>query len=76
MSKQSKQSKHKNKLIPNPSQADKLFDLIGHQIFQGDYTEAIINCERLLNYLPQHVSMRVDVLDQMGTAHAMLQNFP
>ncbi len=35
-----------------------------------------MNCERLLNYLPPHASMRADVLDQMGTALAMLQNFP
>ncbi len=35
-----------------------------------------MNCERLLNYLPPHTSMRADVLDQMGTALGMLQNFP
>jgi len=64
------------KLAPGLSQADKLFDLIGHQIFQGNYAEAVINCERLLNYLPQHAPQRVDVLAQLGTAHGMLQNFP
>jgi tetratricopeptide (TPR) repeat protein len=76
MSRKSKQSKQKMKLAPGLSQADKLFDLIGHQIFQGNYTEAVINCERLLNYLPQHAPQRIDVLDQLGTAQAMLQNFP
>jgi Flp pilus assembly protein TadD len=76
MAKKSKHSKQKKKVTPNPSQADRLFDLIGHQIFQGNYTEAVMNCERLLNYLPPHASMRADVLDQMGTALAMLQNFP
>lgn len=75
MARKSKQSKQKKKVTPNPSQADRLFDLIGHQIFQGNYTEAVMNCERLLNYLPPHASMRADVLDQMGTALAMLQNF-
>ena len=76
MSRKSKPSKQKKKLATSSSQADKLFDLIGHQIFQGDYAEAVVNCERLLNYLPRHAPMRADVLDQMGTAHAMLQNFP
>ncbi|GAC1345910.1 MAG: hypothetical protein NVSMB27_08660 [Ktedonobacteraceae bacterium] len=76
MSKKSKQTKHKHKLTSAPSQADKLFDLVGQQIFHGNYAEAVINCQRLLNYLPPHASMRADVLDQMGTAHAMLQNFP
>lgn len=59
-----------------PSQADKLFDLVGQQIFHGDYAEAVSNCERLLNFLPQRVPMRADVLSQMGTALAMLQAFP
>ena len=76
MTKKSKQSKQKKKITSIQSQADKLFDLVGHQIFQGDYDEAVINCERLLNYLPQRAPMRADVLGQMGTAHAMLQNFP
>jgi tetratricopeptide (TPR) repeat protein len=76
MSRKSKQSKQKMKLALGLSQADKLFDLIGHQIFQGNYAEAVINCERLLNYLPQRAPMRADVLAQLGTAHMMLQNFP
>ncbi len=76
MSRKSKQPKHKQKLPPSSSQAGKLFDLIGHQIFQGNYAEAVTNCERLLNYLPRNAPMRADVLDKLGTAHAMLQNFP
>ena len=76
MPRKSKHSKQKKRVTPNPSQADRLFDLVGHQIFQGNYTEAVMNCERLLNYLPPHASMRADVLDQMGTALGMLQNFP
>src|SRR2546429_9875956 len=51
-------------------------DLIGHQIFKGDYREAVTNCERLLNSLPMRASQRVDVLAQLGTAQGMLQNFP
>ena len=76
MAKKSKHSKQKKSLVPQVSQADKLFDLIGHQIFTGDYAEAVANSERLLNYLPKNVPLRVDVLDQLGTAQAMLQNFP
>lgn len=75
MTRKSKPVKHKKKFTPMPSQADRLFDLVGQQIFHGDYAEAIINCQRLLNYLPSFSLMRVDVLDQMGTAYAMLQEF-
>jgi len=41
MSKKAKQSKHKKKVTISPSQADKLFDLAGEQIFRGNYTEAV-----------------------------------
>ena len=76
MSRKVKHSKRKKKVTASPSQADKYFDLIGHQIFQGNYAEAVTNCERLLNYLPARAPQRVDVLDQLGTAQGMLQNFP
>ncbi|HEY4034744.1 MAG TPA: tetratricopeptide repeat protein [Ktedonobacteraceae bacterium] len=76
MSKKAKQSKQKKKVTTSPSQADKLFDLAGQQIFRGNYTEAVANYERLLNYLPQHAPLRADVLGQLGVAHGMLQNFP
>ena len=55
MSRKSKQSKHNRKFTANSTQVDKYLDLIGHQIFQGNYAEAVATCERLLNYLPQHV---------------------
>src|SRR5712692_10967225 len=76
MSKKSKQPKRKKSLTTNPSQADKWFDLMGQQIVQGNYTEAIANGERLLRYLPRHARLRADVLAQLGVAHGMLQNFP
>ncbi len=76
MAKKSKHAKQKKSLVPQVSQADKLFDLIGHQVFTGDYAEAVANSERLLNYLPKNAPLRADVLAQMGTAQAMLQNFP
>jgi len=76
MSRKSKQSKHKKKFTVSLSPVDKYLDLIGHQIFQGNYAEAVVTCERLLNYLPRHAPQRIDVLDQLGTAQGMLQNFP
>jgi Flp pilus assembly protein TadD len=76
MSRKSKQSKHKKKFTASLSPVDKYLDLIGHQIFQGKYAEAVVTCERLLNYLPQRAPQRIDVLAQLGTAQGMLQNFP
>jgi len=76
MTKKSKQPTHKKSLATNPSRTDRLFDLIGHQIFQGDYAGAIVNSERLFSYLPQRTPQRAGVLAQMGVAHAMLQNYP
>jgi tetratricopeptide (TPR) repeat protein len=76
MSKKSKPAKKKNVVSSNPSQADRMLDVIGQQIFQEDYTGAVINCERLLNFLPMHSPLRSDVLAQLGTAQAMLQNYP
>ena len=76
MSRKSKQSKHKKKFTASLSPVDKYLDLIGRQIFQGNYAEAVATCERLLNYLPRHAPQRIDVLDQLGTAQGMLQNFP
>src|SRR5438876_2327285 len=76
MSRKSKPSKQKKSVTTSSSQVDRYLDLIGHQIFQGNYAEAVSNCERLLNYLPRHAPQRVDVLAQLGTAQGMLQNFP
>src|SRR5258708_23524616 len=76
MTKKTNTSNKKRHIITSASPADKQLDLIGHQIFQGNYAEAVTTCERLLNCLPQHAPQRVDVLDQLGTAQAMLQNFP
>src|SRR6266702_1012631 len=61
MAKKSKQSKRRKKVTAISSQFDKWMDLIGHQIFKGDYREAVTNCERLLNSLPMRASQRVDV---------------
>lgn len=76
MSRKAKQSKQKKKVATSSSQVDKLFDLIGQQLLQGDYTEAVASCKLLLNYLPRHTPLRADALAQLATAHAMLQNYP
>src|SRR5258708_5357774 len=76
MARKSKQSKQTKQITTNISTGDKDLDLIGHDIFQGNYPEAIAYCERLLNFLPRHAPQRVDVLNQLGTAQGMLQNFP
>jgi tetratricopeptide (TPR) repeat protein len=76
MSKKSKPSKQKKSLSVQPSQAERLFDFAGQQMQRGDYTGAVTNYERLLRFLPAHSPLRVDVLTQLGTAHAMLQNYP
>ncbi|GAC1349006.1 MAG: hypothetical protein NVSMB27_18800 [Ktedonobacteraceae bacterium] len=76
MSRKSKHSNHKKKFTASLPSVDKYLDLIGHQIFRGDYASAVNNCERLLNYLPKNGPQRIEVLDQLGTAQAMLQNFP
>jgi tetratricopeptide (TPR) repeat protein len=76
MSKKSKSSQKKKSLNAPRSQADRLFDLVGHQIFEQDYTGAVTNCERLLKFLPSHSPLRAEVLAQLGTAYAMLQNYP
>jgi tetratricopeptide (TPR) repeat protein len=73
----SKKSKQKKRATTSPaSQVDRYLDLIGHQIFQGDYAGAVTNCERLLNFLSKNAPQRIQVLDQLGTAQAMLKNFP
>src|SRR5450759_1148234 len=76
MAKKPKPLKKKKRVITYTSPADKYLDLIGHQIFQGDYSGAVVTCEHLLSYLPSYAPQRIDVLDQLGTAQAMLQNFP
>jgi len=37
--------KTEKSITTSSSQVDKYLDLIGHQIFQGNYTEAVSNCE-------------------------------
>ncbi len=74
--KKSKPSKQKKSLGVNISQADRLFDFAGQQILREAYTGTVTNYERLLTFLPPYSPLLVDVLDQLRTAQALLQNFP
>jgi tetratricopeptide (TPR) repeat protein len=76
MAKKPNASKKKKRIITSVSPADKQLDLIGYQIVQRNYAEAIVECERLLSYLPEHAQQRAAVLEQLGTAQGMLQHFP
>ena len=76
MAKKSKQSKHKKIVTTSSSRADNLYSSIERQIVQGDYMEAIVNCERLLKFLPPHGQLRTDVLFQLGVACSMIQDYP
>ena len=58
------------------SPADKYYDLIGHQLLQGNYAEAVSLCERLFNYLPRHAPQRVDVLARLGMSAEHLAELP
>ena len=73
--KSGKFAKRKKSVFNYASPIDKYLDLIGTQILHGNYTEAVTNCERLLNYLPPNAPQRVDALEKLGIAQGMLQNF-
>jgi tetratricopeptide (TPR) repeat protein len=76
MAKKTKSLKQKKQVLTNTSPVDKQFDLIEEQIVQQRYAEAVVTCERLLSYLPQHARQRAAVWAHLGTAQAMLQHFP
>lgn len=57
------------------SLVERQLERIEQQLVQEDYTAAVMTCERLLRYLPQRVSQRAEVLEQLGIAHSMLQHF-
>lgn len=76
MAKKTRQVKRKKRAPASLSQFEKYVGLAGQQLVEKEYTEVIATCESLLSYLPQRAQQRVDVLDMLGSAHAMLQNFP
>lgn len=76
ISKKSKRAKPKTSSFSHNSLAAKWINQANSQVFKGDYVAAIDTCQRLLNYLPQKALQRAEVLDYLGTAQGMLQNFP
>jgi Flp pilus assembly protein TadD len=54
MSRKSKQSKHKKKITASLSPVDIYLDLIGHQIFHGNYAEAEAALKRALVMDPRY----------------------
>jgi tetratricopeptide (TPR) repeat protein len=76
MKRKSKSSKQKRSSTTSTSQVDKWIGLLDQQMMQKDYEGAITNGERLLNFLTKQAPQRAKVLGRLGTAHAMLQNYP
>jgi tetratricopeptide (TPR) repeat protein len=75
--KQSRKSKHsKSVLTYSQRQVDAWAIAASNLMRQGDYAGAVEIYERLLNVLPRRTTQRADVLADLGSAHAMLQNFP
>ncbi len=76
MTRKSKHVKKTKRASIQTLPVDRYFNIMQQQMVQGNYAEAVVTGERLLSYLPQQVPQRVAILTQLGTAQAMLQNFP
>lgn len=76
MSRKTRQVRHKKHAPASLSQCDTYLSLAGYHLSQKNYTEAVEICESLLSYLPQRARQRLEVLDLLGSALAMQQNFP
>ena len=76
MSKKSKPAKQKKANFSRVQQVDNWIAVASQQIYTKDYVGAIETCQRLLGYLPQKSLQRAEVLDYLGVAQSMLQNFP
>jgi tetratricopeptide (TPR) repeat protein len=76
MSKKSKRAKLKTSSFSHNSLVATWMNQANSQVLKGDYVAAIDTCQRLLSYLPQKSLQRAEVLDYLGTAQGMLQNFP
>jgi superkiller protein 3 len=75
--KQSKKSRQSRSLMSRSSrQVDAWLRTADNLMFQRDYEGAVEIYERVLKLLPQRTQQRAEVLANLGTAHAMLQNFP
>src|SRR5258708_10063304 len=76
MSKKPKRAKRNKGSYSQIQQVDKWISLASHQVYTKNYVGAIDTCQRLLSYLPQKSPKRTQVLDYLGTAYGMLQDFP
>ncbi|HEY1352537.1 MAG TPA: tetratricopeptide repeat protein [Ktedonobacteraceae bacterium] len=76
MTKKTRHLKRRKQLPTSVPQVDRHLALVQQQIMEQDYEEAIVGCESLLSYLPQRARQRVEVLDMLGSAQTMQQNFP
>jgi tetratricopeptide (TPR) repeat protein len=76
MSNKSKRTKQKKGPIGQVALVDKWIKEANYQLLKGDYVHVIDTCQRLLRNLPQKSPQRAEVLDHLGTAQGMLQNFP
>ena len=76
MSNKSKRAKTKKGSSSQVALIDNWVNHANHQVYKGDYTGAVDTCKRLLSYLPLKAPQRAEVLDYLGTAQGMLQNFP
>lgn len=76
MSKKSKRAKQKTGSSSHGALIDNWVNQANYQVYKGDYIGAVDTCKRLLSYLPQKAPQRAEVLDYLGTAQGMLQNFP
>ncbi len=76
MSKKSKRAKQKTSSSGQVALVNKWVNQANYQVYKGDYVDAVDTCRRLLSFLPKKVPQRAEVLDYLGTAQGMLQNFP
>ncbi len=76
MSKKSKRAKQKTGSSGQVALVDNWVNQANYQVYKGNYVGAVDTCQRLLSYLPQKAPQRAEVLDYLGTAQGMLQNFP
>jgi len=75
--KRSKKSRHsKSWLTYSPRQVDSWLRSASNLMLQRDFAGAAEIYERLLDFLPKGTPQRAEVLANLGSAHAMLQNFP
>jgi len=76
LSKKSRRAKQKTGSSGQVALVNKWVNQANYQVYKGDYVGAVDTCRRLLSFLPKKAPQRAEVLDYLGTAQSMLQNFP